>query len=243
MSVSRSVKKPLLALRYTVWGIEAAFAMIVCYLPGEAGTVLRRWYYKRRLGAMGARVVIDVGVQMVGAEHIFIGDDCWIDKFVLLLAGPPHEGQRVIARRANDAFRYREGQLVIGDKCHIASHAVVNAHGGVEIGNASGIAAGGKILSLSHHYRNTSDAADVFPYRFGPMVPESEQSLISGPVVIEANAALGTNSVVLPGSTIGTESWVGALSVVSGPIAPYCIATGCPARAVKLKPGHEATTL
>ena len=220
-------------LRNLVAILPALRDMVIVFLPGHAGNLLRARYYRKRLRGLGRGVTIDVGVQFVNPEFITIGDGCWIDKYALLMAGPPYEGKRRLTRKPNPAFDYAEGELVIGKRCHIASHTVVNGHGGVSIGDNTTVAAGAKIVSLSHHYRNLSDELDRFMYRFGSRAPEEEQALLSSPVVLGQNAGLATNSVMLPGSSVGDDSWVGACSLVSGGIPAGYIAWGVPAKAMK----------
>jgi acetyltransferase-like isoleucine patch superfamily enzyme len=174
-----------------------------------------------------------IDVDSVNPEYITIGDGCWIDKYAVLMAGPPHEGERKIARRENTQFVHGEGELVIGRNCHIASHTVINAHGGVSIGENTTVAAGAKVISLSHHHRNLDDESDRFPYRFGSRAPHSEQALIASPVVIGDNAGLATNAIMMPGSAIGDESWVGAGSLVRGAIPAGYLAWGTPAKPMK----------
>ena len=70
-------------------------------------------------------------------------------------------------------------------------------------------------------------------YVFGNRVPDEDQALILGPVVLETNTAIGLHSVILPGVTIGQNSWVGVLSCVVQDIPENAIATGNPAVAVK----------
>jgi maltose O-acetyltransferase len=64
------------------------------------------------------------------------------------------------------------------------------------------------------------------------MANPAEQSLIVSPVVMEANTALGLNSVMLPGATIQEGSWVGTNSMVLKSIPPFSIASGAPAHVI-----------
>jgi acetyltransferase-like isoleucine patch superfamily enzyme len=125
-----------------------------------------------------------------------------------------------------------EGELKIGKSCHISKNVVIQAQGGVFIGDFTGIASGAKIYSLSHHYKNLAND-DGRIYKFTPLAPPGDQSLIQGTVVFEGNNALGLNSVVLPGVTIGKNSWVGTCSNVVDDLPPSCVATGCPAKVIK----------
>ena len=61
----------------------------------------------------------------------------------------------------------------------------------------------------------------------------SEQALDIRPTIIEEEAHIGANSVVLAGVTIGKRSQVGAGSVVTKNIPPYSIAVGNPAKVIK----------
>ncbi|MEM3433090.1 MAG: hypothetical protein QXP27_02830 [Candidatus Methanomethyliaceae archaeon] len=63
--------------------------------------------------------------------------------------------------------------------------------------------------------------------------------MICAPVVIEDNAAVGLNSAILPGSTIGAGSWLGAMSLLQGEIPLNVIASGIPARITKKCFGEE----
>lgn len=211
---------------------------LVVGLPGDAGIALRHAVYRRRLRHLGRDVVFETGVRLVGPEWMSIGDNCWIDKDVVLLAGPPGRGARRVTRRENPAFAHREGELVVGPNCHIAAHAVVSAHGGVSIGADTTIAAGARVYSLSHHHRNLSDDGDVFPYRFSSKAPPEHQALLSAPVVVGNAAAVGLNSVVLPGSTVGDRAWLGALSLLRGAVEPGTIAAGSPAGVIGRRPGE-----
>ena len=89
------------------------------------------------------------------------------------------------------------------------------------------------MISLSHHHHNLDDPSDTFLYRFGTRAPEDEQALISAPVVIGDNAGLATNAVMVPGSSIGDGSWVGALSLVRDAIPRDQLAWGIPATPIR----------
>lgn len=55
----------------------------------------------------------------------------------------------------------------------------------------------------------------------------------SAPIVLEENAWLGTRVIVLRGVTIGTNSVIGAGSVVTHDIPPRSLAVGVPAKVIK----------
>ena len=52
-------------------------------------------------------------------------------------------------------------------------------------------------------------------------------------ITIEDGAWIGNNVIILPGVTIGRKSIIGAGSVVTRSIPPYCIAAGSPAKVIR----------
>lgn len=217
-------------LRLSASALRALPELVVVGLPGEAGHALRQLVYGRRVRSMGRNVIFEPGVQLVDPQHMSFGDNCWIDRYAVLLAGPPGDAERIVSRRINPAFGHAEGDLVVGENCHIAPHTVISAHGGVSIGRNTTVAAGARVYSLSHHHANPNDPDDPFPYRFSSKAPAQEQALISSPVVIGDDAAIGLNAVVLPGSHVGDRTWVGAASLVRDTLPDNVIAVGSPAR-------------
>lgn len=208
--------------------------------PGTAGRLLRRAYWKRRLGGMGERVVIDVGVIIQSPEQVFLGDDVWLDNYAILIAGMPGE---VAHRRIlpNPAFRGQRGQIRIGDRCHVGVHAVVQGHGGVSIGADAGVGAHSMIYSQTHHYRGEEHDGDPDDYASVPKFgcgSSPSTCLVEGPVELRAGSAVLGGTMVLPGSTIGRFSVVGAGSLVQGRVPAGVIASGNPLRVDKQRFGR-----
>lgn len=184
--------------------------------PGRLGQGLRAAYYRARFRRMGMRVRIGVGVSVIGAPWISVGDDVWIDDHAVLVAGPVDLGSRQVHWRELPGETPQAGQLVIGSRVHLAAHVVVQAHGGVRIGSELTLAAGSKLYSLSHHYRDPRHPSGRTDYRFVGSVAAEDQMMIAGPVVVENEAAVGLNAVLLPGTLVGRGSWVGVGCVVAG---------------------------
>lgn len=211
-------------------------SIISYYFRNKIGLVIRTSYWKARLKKIGKNVIIDIGTQFVGSNSISIGDRTWIDKNVILIAGKPSFSGKLVIQKENKNFNGEIGNLIIGKYCHIAPNVLIQAHGGVEIGDFTGIASGSKIYSQSHHYkgpRNANTKQDEIIYKFTPMAPRNEQCIINGAVVFKGNNALGLNSSVLPGVTIGKNSWIGVNSFVIKDIPPNTIASGSPAIVIK----------
>ncbi|MHA1250210.1 MAG: acyltransferase [Candidatus Helarchaeota archaeon] len=202
-------------------------------MQGILGIGFRYLYYKLRLNSMGKRVVIDVNCQIINPEYVSIGDYTWIDKNTVIIAGPAKmKDRKGIIEKSN---LVDIGHIIIGKRTHIAQFTLLQGHGGLFIGSNLTIAAGSKIFSLSHHYRNLLDENDEYVYKFSSMAKRDQQYMICKPVIIHDNSAIGSNSVVLPGSIIGRNSWVGACSLVRGKIEENVIACGNPAKVIKKK--------
>jgi acetyltransferase-like isoleucine patch superfamily enzyme len=206
---------------------------IVTYsFDNRFGRLLRAAYWKCRLRKFGKDVIIEIGAKVIGWQNISIGDRSAIDRNVILETGEIDKDKfMVYDKNANPIVK--DGELIIGRGCHISKNVVIQSFGGVFIGDFTGIASGAMIYSLSHHYKNMK-CDDGIIYKFTPFAPPSEQSLIKGPVILEGCNALGLNSVILPGVTVGKNSWIGVCSYVVENVPPNSLAIGCPAKVVKL---------
>jgi acetyltransferase-like isoleucine patch superfamily enzyme len=101
------------------------------------------------------------------------------------------------------------GDIVIGDGCHIGLYNTLI--GPVRMGNGVITAQNITISGLNHGLQNVETAE----------------------IVLQDDIWIGSNSVVLPGVTIGKHSIVGAGSVVTHSIPPFSVAVGNPARVIK----------
>ena len=110
----------------------------------------------------------------------------------------------------------------------INDNVFLNAYGGIEIGNNSGIAYGTALISEDHEIGDTA-------------IPIREQGKVGGKITLEDNVWVASNCVILRGITIGTGSVVAAGSVVTRSIPPYSIVGGNPARVLRKRkrPGED----
>jgi maltose O-acetyltransferase len=111
--------------------------------------------------------------------------------------------------------------VTIGDDTFIGHQALItgNEVARIHIGNNVDIAPRVVILSGTH------DIDWVGPHSAGPGNGME--------VHIGDGVWIGANSTVVPGVTIGTKAVIGAGSVVSRDIPPFCIAVGNPCRPIK----------
>ena len=136
----------------------------------------------------------------------------------------------------------RVGQIVIGEQCIIAPHAVLQGNielgentsvqyntlivgygelgdekGLIRIGNNVRIAANCMIISANHVFQD-------------PDIPICKQGVEPSHITIEDDVWIGGGVHIIAGVTIGTGAVIGAGSVVTHDIPPYSVAVGVPAK-------------
>lgn len=111
----------------------------------------------------------------------------------------------------------KKGSLQIGKNSIISPNVVIYAAGpaGVIAGKNFGCGPGVKIFSSTQDYS------------------KSLNDHIFEPVIFGDNVQLGANVVVSPGVTIGSNTFIGAGSVVLTDIPANCLAGGIPAKFIK----------
>jgi Acetyltransferase (isoleucine patch superfamily) len=118
------------------------------------------------------------------------------------------------------------GPVLLGDRVRVGIGSVII--GPVSMGSGSGLGQHVFVAGFNHGYSDGGKNS-------------SQQPLDIKPTVIEEEAHIGANSVVVAGVTIGKRSQVGAGSVVTKDIPPFCVAVGNPAKVVK-RFNHEKET-
>lgn len=202
--------------------VSSLISSFIIYIPGSLGIKIRYFYYKKRFKRCGKNVRIDVGVVIEGPNWISIGDNVWIDKYCILIAGPISISDDKIKYKTNLKFFLKKGELYIGSNSHIGIQTIIQAHGGVYIDDYFTSSAGCKIYSLSN---------DLTRCKFGTFSDKESFYLLS-PIVIGKNVWLGLNVIVL-GGTIGDNSFVAPNSVVLYDIPENSFASGNPAEKIK----------
>ena len=110
------------------------------------------------------------------------------------------------------------GDVLLGDRVRVGIGSVII--GPVTMGHGSGLGQHVFVSGFNHGHADGSKNS-------------SEQPLDIRPTVIEDEALIGANSVVLAGVTIGKRCQIGAGSVVTKDIPPFSIAVGNPAKVIK----------
>lgn len=199
-------------------------------ISGPLGRKLRYWYWSKRFKKCGKNVIIDEGVIIQGPEWISVGDNVWIDKYCILMAGPVNLEKLIVKNRQINDFKGAIGELIIGSEVHIGIFNIIQAHGGVYIGNKVTTSAGVKIYSLSNYVCDENDPG-IITYA-NCMVKNDPVIYILSPIEIEDGVWIGLNSIIL-GGRIGKNSFVASSSIVLRDIPENSYASGCPAKKIK----------
>lgn len=112
----------------------------------------------------------------------------------------------------------------IGKGTWIGAFTVIDGSGGLEIGKECDISCG------VHIYTHNSMKRCVAGKRFNKDGSINKEMLERKPVKIGNNVAIGANSVIMPGVSIGSHSIIGACSVVTKDVPEYSFVAGAPAK-------------
>lgn len=156
---------------------------------------------------IGDNVSIGKNCTVIGMENISIADNVRIDG-----------GTVIVAAR---------GHLRLGSYIHIGGLCHLSCAGGISMDDFSGLSQGVSIYSATDDYSGESLT--------NPLVPDAFLNVTRAPVALGRHVIIGSNSVILPGVTIGQGSAVGALALVTKSIAEWEIHAGNPARRLKTR--------
>ncbi len=222
-------------LRKILGGFSDIVRFFIVNLPGNTGRKVRYVYYKNKFKRCGNNVLIDEGVVIQNPEWISVGDNVWIDKYCILMAGKVNLEGKIYKSRPNADFKGEEGELIIGSNIHIAPFCVIQAHGGVSIGNNCSFSSSVKLYSLTVLSNNPINPLEkTF---FSPFYDKAAHFI--SPITLGNNVGIALNSTVMAGVTLGADSFVTINSVVFFKVPPNSYVSGNPAVRVKERFKHE----
>lgn len=169
---------------------------------------------RRALKACGRGVRVFVGARILFPEVISIGDFSQVDESVHLFGG--------------------EG-IQLGCHVHLAFLSSISGGGRCVIGDFAGIGAGVRIITGTE----ATDGSGLT----NPTIPAPYRAVIRGLVTVGAHAVVFTNSVVLPGVTIGEGAVVAAGSVVHRDLKPWGVYAGTPLTQVGVRDREKILAL
>ena len=171
-----------------------------------------------------------VGVPLANCEEqpeTIIGDGACIRSHTVIYAGNRIGKKFSTGNKAN----IRELNA-IGDNVSVGTMAVVEHH--VELGNNVRLHSQAFVPEFSVLEEGVwiGPNAVITNTRY-PLSPEAKTS--PQPVHLCKNAIVGANSTILPGVIVGSDSLIGAGSVVVKDVAPRAVVAGNPARFIRIK--------
>lgn len=110
------------------------------------------------------------------------------------------------------------GDVILGNRCRVGIGTVII--GPVTMKDGSGTGQHVFMGGFNHGYKDGNENS-------------STQALDVKGIIIEEDAHIGANSVIVAGVTIGKRCQIGAGSVVTKSIPPYSVAVGNPCKVIK----------
>ena len=165
------------------------------------------WIFRRfQFQRFGRGSIICNPLMISGARAISFGSGVFV-----------REGARIEALRVSD---------VKGELCRIENHVSIEQFLHLTAGIHVSI---GKATTISSFVYISDTAHDITPSDTSIL----QRQLSFAPVEIGDYCFIGTGAKILPGSSIGHHSVVGANSVVKGTFPPYSMIVGVPGRIIK----------
>lgn len=132
--------------------------------------------------------------------------------------GTLHIGPGVDIRRNFVCEISGEGRVIIGGGCIFTGMVLIQCSTCIEFEPGAIISSGCMVADGNHRFKD-------------PKVPILQQGYDFRPIRIGQGSLVHTNCTII--NDIGERAVIGANSVVTRPIPPYCLAVGAPARVVE----------
>lgn len=125
-------------------------------------------------------------------------------------------------------------KLILPESSRIDAFCLINASGGIEIGEQVHICAGAKVVgssgmvaedrsAITYNAVILTSSADL-RYPGSAQVPEEERKNRSGAVKLKRESFVGSGAVIMPGVTLGEGAIAAANSYINEDIPPWTIA-------------------
>lgn len=175
--------------------------------------VFNRWYFHAKGVTYGGNMVVRGKVSIVGQGRIVIGKN-------FCMTSGEYINPISSNLRGSIYTDCSQAEISIGDNVGMSSTRMW-IHDSLTIGNNVKIGAGALFIDTDCH-----------PMDFN-IRRNSNEGTKSAHIVVEDDAWIGAQCVVLKGVTIGARSIIGAGSVVTKSIPADCIAAGNPCRVIR----------
>lgn len=190
-----------------------------------------RCYWLRKFSHAGKRISIGEGVQIHGAEHIYIEDDVAIANRVTL--------------RAMTGYPWSLPPQTFRPHIHLKRGCFIN--NGTHIASAQNIVVGEDVMIAENCFIADNNHAYTDPER----AVKCQPLRVEGKIEIGDGSWIGANTVIVGNVNIGKHSIIAAHSVVNCDIPGFVVAAGIPAKVIKkydpqnrtwIRAGKEAQT-
>jgi len=198
--------------------------MLVSWLPGALGLVLRGKLYPWLLGRVGRNVTFGVNVVLRHPKKIYLGDDVVIDDNVVLDAkGQGNQGLFIgngVFVGRNTILSCKNGDIHLDDQANLGFNCEIFSASEVRVGKNVLMAAYVYLVGGTHTFLRTD-------------IPILMQERTSTGIHVGDNTWLGAHAVVFDGAHIGKECIIGAGAIINQDIPDWKIAAGVPAKVIK----------
>jgi acetyltransferase-like isoleucine patch superfamily enzyme len=172
-------------------------------------------YFKNIIGSIKSPFSIHHSVQLKNEKQISIGYNVFIGKDTILNGRSKIYPYGIILGESTylKGFSFLDaygGKIEFKGSSNLSQFSLIAGQGGITIGKYVIFGSHCILLSSNHIFNDLE-----LPYMF--------QGDILGPVVIEDNVWIGAGSIILPGTTIGRNSVVGAGSIVNKDVPSNCL--------------------
>lgn len=145
-------------------------------------------------------------------EHMQIGSGTSFGRMAVLTAWDNQDGRKYTP------------EIRIGEKCNFGDFIHITAINKISIGDN---VLTGRWVTITDNSHGDTQLESL------KTAPIKREWVSKGPVIIGNNVWIGDKATILPGVTIGDGAVIGANSVVTSDIPPYCVAGGNPAKIIK----------
>ncbi|MDZ7291257.1 MAG: acyltransferase [candidate division KSB1 bacterium] len=198
--------------------------LLVSWVPGALGLVLRSKLYPQLLGRVGRNVTFGANVVLRHPRKIRVGDNVVIDDNVVLDAkGEDNNGITIgngVFVGRNTILSCKNGDIILDDNVNIGFNCEIFSASRVRIGKNILFAAYVYLVGGTHRFDRTD-------------IPILFQERSSQGIEVDDNTWVGAHAVIFDGVRVGKDCVIGAGAVVNKDIPDWKIAVGVPAKVVQ----------
>jgi acetyltransferase-like isoleucine patch superfamily enzyme len=195
-------------------------------LPGAAGYVLRKFFFKSLIGKLGRGSIFGKNITLRCPGQINIGDDFVTDNNVVLDSKGENSGISIGDSTFignSTIFSCASAHIKVGNNVSIGPNCYIRAsRGNVTLGSFITIGPHTVIISGNPDYKRLD-------------IPMMNQEGSSKGISIGDDVWIGVGVRIIDGVKIGNGCVLGAGAVVTSDIPDYSIAAGVPAKVVAVR--------